>query len=102
MRLELQLEGLELRFPGRLHVLRPEDLLQSKRMATLTIRLPDDVHERLRQLAKPHKLSVNKLIEELSIAALAEFDAETRFRVRAARGNPEAGLRLRDRLEKAG
>ena len=71
-------------------------------MATLTVRMPDDMHERLRQLARSRKLSVNKLMEELSVAALAEFDAETRFRVRAAVGNPEAALRLLDRLDKAG
>ena len=71
-------------------------------MATLTIRMPDDVHERLKQLARTRKLSINKLMEELSTAALAEFDTETRFRVRAARGNPEVGLRLLDRLDKAG
>lgn len=41
-------------------------------------------------------------MEELSIAASAEFDAETRFRVRAARGNPESGLRLLDKLGKVG
>ena len=71
-------------------------------MATLTIRIRDDVHERLRQLARSRKLSVNKLMEELSIAALAEFDAETRFRLRAARGNSKAGLHLLDELDKVG
>lgn len=40
-------------------------------MATLTIRLPDEKHERLRQLAKQRKISMNKLIEELSTIALA-------------------------------
>ena len=38
-------------------------------MATLTIRLPDNKHERLRQLAKQRKISMNKLIEELSTIA---------------------------------
>ena len=70
-------------------------------MATLTIRLPDDKHERLRQLAKQRKISMNKLIEELSTIALAQLDAETRFRARAARGSAEAGLRLLDKLDKA-
>ncbi len=56
-------------------------------MATLTIRLPDDKHERLKELARRRKISVNKLIEELSTIALAEFDAETRFRAMTARGN---------------
>lgn len=71
-------------------------------MATLTIRLPDDKHERLRQLAQQHKISMNKLIEELSTIALAQFDVETRFRVRAARGSAEAGLRLLDKLDRVG
>lgn len=68
-------------------------------MATLTIRLPDEKHERLRQLAKQRKLSMNKLMEELSTIALTQFDAETPFRVRAARGSAEAGLRLLDKLD---
>jgi predicted transcriptional regulator len=35
-------------------------------MATLTIRLPADKHNRLKQLAKYRHISVNKLIDELS------------------------------------
>ena len=70
-------------------------------MATLTIRLPDDKHERLRQLAERRKVSMNKLIEELSTVALAEFDAETRFRARAALGSREQGLRLLDELDRS-
>lgn len=68
-------------------------------MATLTIRLPDDKHERLKELAKRRNISVNKLIEELSTIALAEFDAETRFRAMAAKGSVSAGLALLARLD---
>lgn len=68
-------------------------------MATLTIRLPDDKHERLKELAKRRNTSVNKLIEELSTIALAEFDAETRFRAMAAKGSVEAGLSLLKQLD---
>ena len=68
-------------------------------MATLTVRMPDDTHDRLRHLAKARNVSMNKLIEEFSIAALAEFDAEARFRARAARGNPKRGLRLLAKLD---
>ena len=71
-------------------------------MATLTIRLPDEKHERLRQLAERRNVSMNKLIEELSTVALAEFDAETRFRARAALGSREEGLRLLDELDRTG
>ena len=68
-------------------------------MATLTIRLPDDKHERLKQLARRRNISVNKLIEELSTIALAEFDAETRFRAMAAQGSQENGLALLNQLD---
>jgi predicted transcriptional regulator len=68
-------------------------------MGTLTIRLPDDKHERLRQLAERRSISMNKLIEELSTIALVEFDTETRFRARAARGSSQKGLELLDALD---
>ena len=70
-------------------------------MATLTLRIPDDKHARLRQLAKQRGISVNKLLEELSTAGLAEFDAETRFRAMAARGSAGRGLKLLEKLDKA-
>ena len=68
-------------------------------MATLTIRIPDDKHNRLKQLAESRGISVNKLIEELSTIALAEFDTYSRFRVMAARGDRQVGLNLLDRLD---
>jgi predicted transcriptional regulator len=70
-------------------------------MSTVTIRLPDDKHARLRQLAKHRDLSVNKLMEELATISIAEFDAESRFRAMAARGTTEKGLALLDQLEAA-
>lgn len=69
-------------------------------MATLTIRLPTDKHSRLKQLAKYRKISVNKLIDELSTQAIAEFDSETRFRALAARGDVNEGLAILDKLDK--
>lgn len=68
-------------------------------MATLTIRLPDDKHNRLKELAQTRAISVNKLIEELSTIALVEFDAQTRFKALAASGDPLEGLRLLAKLD---
>ena len=68
-------------------------------MATLTVRLPDDKHERLKALATHRKISINKLVEELSTQALAEFDSEIRFRALAATGTPKKGLKLLDKLD---
>ncbi|MFW6012500.1 MAG: toxin-antitoxin system HicB family antitoxin [bacterium] len=69
-------------------------------MRTLTIRLPEDTHERLRALARHRKVSPNQLVEELSTAAIAELAAETRFRGRAALGSPEEALRSLDELDR--
>jgi HicB family len=63
-------------------------------MATLTIRLPDDKHARLKELAQARGISINKLIEELSTIALCEFDAFNRFKAMAVTGNPEEGLNI--------
>ena len=68
-------------------------------MATLTVRLPDDKHERLKALASHRKISINKLMEELSTQALAEFDSEVRFRALASSGNIKKGLQLLDKLD---
>lgn len=68
-------------------------------MGTLTIRLPEDQHARLRALAKSRGISLNKLFEEFSTRAIAEFDSETRFRLLAARGNKERGLELLAKLD---
>ena len=54
-------------------------------MATLTIRLPDVHRDRLAAMAAQRGLSLNKLMEEFSVRALAEHDTEMRFRLCAAR-----------------
>lgn len=71
-------------------------------MSTLTIRLPDDKHERLKALAKSNSISINKLMDELATVALANYDARVRFETRAARGNPKRALGLLDKLDRAG
>lgn len=69
-------------------------------MAVVTIRLPDSKHDRLKVLARRKKISLNKLFEELSTQALAEFDSEVRFRALAATGDTERGLAILEQLDK--
>lgn len=69
-------------------------------MATLTVRLPDDKHARLKALARHRHISVNRLMQELSTQAIAEFDAESRFRAMAARGSMREGLAVLDKLDR--
>lgn len=70
-------------------------------MSTMTIRLPDATHERLRALARTRGVSLNKGMEDLATRALTEHDLEARFRARAARGDRAAALALLDGLDAA-
>jgi hypothetical protein len=70
-------------------------------MATITIRVPNDRHERLRQLAKYRGISVNKLMEEFSTIGLAQFDAQLRLRALASKGLPRRALAVLDKLDAA-
>ncbi|WP_297440097.1 toxin-antitoxin system HicB family antitoxin [Sulfurimonas sp.] len=69
-------------------------------MSTITLRVPDSKHERLKQYAKEQGISLNKLFDELATVALAQFDAKTRFQINASKGNNKRGLELLDKLDK--
>lgn len=69
-------------------------------MATLTIRLPDAHRDRLAAMAAQRGLSANKLMEELSVRALAEHDTEMRFRLRTPRGDKALGLKRLDESDR--
>jgi HicB family len=69
--------------------------------STLTIRIPETKHARLRSLAQARGVSLNKLIDELATVALAQHDAEVRFRTLAAKGSTRVGLALLRKLDKA-
>jgi predicted DNA-binding ribbon-helix-helix protein len=56
-------------------------------MSALTLRLPDHKHERLKAMAEQRGVSLARLLDELTTQALVEFDTETRFMLRAARGS---------------
>lgn len=72
-------------------------------MSALTIRLPEDKYERLKELSKRRGMSVNRLIDEMATLLLAEFDAEARFALRAQRGRGKAqrGLQLLNKAKGA-
>jgi predicted DNA-binding ribbon-helix-helix protein len=70
-------------------------------VSVLTIRLPDDKHDRLKALAEARKINVNKLIDELATIALANHDARLRFSMRAKRGSPGRALEVLNALDDA-
>ena len=70
-------------------------------MSTLTIRIPDDKYERLKEYAKEHKISLNKLFNELATTVLAQYDAEIRFKILASKGDVNKGLKILDKLDES-
>ena len=55
-------------------------------MSVVTVRLPEDQHQRLKAMAQARGISLNKLFEQLTAQALTENDIELRYR-RLAGGN---------------
>ena len=68
-------------------------------MSTITLRMPDSKHERLKQYAKEQGVSLNKLFDEFATVALAQFDAKTRFTMMAAKGDTKRGMEILDKLD---
>lgn len=71
-------------------------------MTTLSIRLPDDMAAKLKNIAKVRDIGLNKLMFELSVQALAEEEAKQRFVAAQLRGNPKRALQLLDELDSMG
>lgn len=69
-------------------------------MSAITLRLPDDKHQRLKILSEQRGVSINQILNEMTTLLLADFDAETRFRVRSKRGKGKTKRGL-DLLAKA-
>ena len=63
------------------------------------MRLPDEKHSRLKDLAAHKHQNLNKQFEEISTRMIVEFDTETRFKTLAALGDLKEGLVLLDKLD---
>ena len=70
-------------------------------MSTITLRLPDSKHERLKEYAKSRGISLNRLFDELATVALSQHDARVRFELMASHGDRERGLALLEKLDRA-
>lgn len=65
-------------------------------MSALTPHLADDRRQRLRAFTKSRHTTINRLLDEMTMLMLADFDAEARFKLYAAQGSAmtERGLQL--------
>ena len=71
-------------------------------MSTLSVRLPDDIADRLKSLAHSRNISLNKLMYELSTRILMEEEAKQQFLAAQLRGKRKRGLRMLDELDSLG
>lgn len=67
-------------------------------MSVITLRVTDDKHDRIKNLAVSRGVSINKLIDETMTLMIAKYDIETRFKARAAKGDVNAGIALLDKV----
>jgi predicted transcriptional regulator len=68
-------------------------------MSVVTLRIPDEKHARLKQLASSRSTSVNRLMDELATIALVQHDLSVQFDALAKEGDPAVGLALLDELD---
>lgn len=69
-------------------------------MIPIVIDMPDDIADRLKNVARSRGVSMNKLVTELSVQSLAAYDAEIRFKAAAASANIPEALAVLDRLDR--
>ena len=68
-------------------------------MSVVTLRIPDEKHSRLKQLAASRNTSVNRLLDELATIALVQHDLAVQFHAAAKSGKRARGLALLDKLD---
>jgi predicted transcriptional regulator len=67
-------------------------------MSVVTLRLPDDLKERLQSMAKSRGESLNHLIESIATQALVAEETTRRIRLRRERGSAARALAVLDRV----
>ena len=68
-------------------------------MSVVTLRIPDEKHVRLKQLAANRNNSINRLFDELATILLVQHDVGVQFRAAAEKGDPIRGLALLDKID---
>jgi len=66
-------------------------------MSTMSLRLPESLHERARELAKKEGVSINQLVATALAEKLSALDTVQYLEARAARGSRKRFLEALDR-----
>ncbi len=68
-------------------------------MSTLAVKEPDDITDRLKDLASIRNISVNELLTGLLIRSLDEEETKQHFLTNQLQGNRKRGLQILDELD---
>ena len=68
-------------------------------MSTISLRLPESIHERVRELAKEEGISINQFISTALAEKLSALLTEEYLEQRAERGSPESYRRVLDKVK---
>jgi hypothetical protein len=67
-------------------------------MSTMSVRLPESLHERARELAKREGISINQLVATALAEKLSALDTVAYLEERGARGSRDAFLKALSRV----
>ncbi|MEX2473345.1 MAG: toxin-antitoxin system HicB family antitoxin [Gemmatimonadota bacterium] len=70
-------------------------------MSTMSLRLPESLHERAREIAKKEGVSINQLVATALAEKLSALDTLEYLEARADRGSREAFLEVLSRVPDA-
>lgn len=70
-------------------------------MSTMSLRLPESLHERAREIAKREGVSINQLVATALAEKLSALDTIEYLEARAARGSRESFLEVLSRVPDA-
>jgi len=70
-------------------------------MSTLSVRLPDSLHNKIKKLSKKDNVSLNQFITNAVTEKITALETETYLSDRAKRGNLEKYLQVLSKVSKS-
>ncbi len=70
-------------------------------MSTLSVRLPDSLHNKIKKISKKDKISLNQFITSAVTEKLTAFETEAYLADRAKKGNLDKYLAVLNKVSKS-
>mgnify|MGYP006283857213 CR=1 FL=1 len=70
-------------------------------MGTLSIRIPDSLHDKLKNLSKKEKISLNQLINSAVTEKISALETEEYLKERAKNGSLDKYLKVLDKVNES-